>query len=379
MLVTVLMVKNEEKTIVATLKPFLEAGIRNYLVLDTGSKDNTVLIAHQLLKNAGVLYHLFEEEFINFSVSRNRALELAEQLFPKSHFLIMPDAEWVLTNVSKLLFFCKQEINHDTPLYLIKIQMENLAFYSARLFRTAANVRFVGAVHEVPSIIAYNKIPEGIYFDFKSSHQGRENSKARWTRDLELLLKEYQNDTRNPNPRNVFYLAQTYECLGKLDEAFFFYNLRTTLKGWDEETYISMLRLGFIAEKRSNTSPDLYSWEAALKYYHRAFSLRPRRIEPLVRIADHYWPDNIPLCYLYANYACQMPYPSEDILFVDTFAYDYLRFEILSRCAWHLQKYTEGLDATKRALSTRPDTPHLINNLYLYDTKIKDLTNSMRS
>lgn len=379
MLVTVLMVKNEGQTIGATLKPFLDAGVSNYLILDTGSIDNTVLITHQLLKNAGVCYQLVQEEFIDFSVSRNRALALAEQMFPESSFLIMPDAEWVLQNVSKLLFFCEQEIDSDTPLYLIKIHMGNLAFYSARLFRTAANIRFIGSVHEAPSVIAISKIPESVYFDFKSSHQGRENSKARWTRDLALLLKEYQTDILAPNPRTVFYLAQTYECLEQLNEAYFFYALRATLNGWDEETYMAILRLGFIAENRSKVSPDLFSWETALQYYHQAFSLRPQRIEPLVRIADHYWPDNIPLCYLYANHACQTPYPSEEILFVDTFMYDYACFEILSRCAWYFQKYTEGLDATKRALSMRPNTPHLLNNLCLYEDKIKDLTNSLRS
>ena len=379
MLVTVLMVKNEEQTIRATLEPFLDAGVHNYLIFDTGSTDNTVDIAHQLLQNAGVCYQLIQEAFINFSESRNRALILAEQIFPDSSFLIMPDAEWILQNVSKLMLFCEKEINRDTPLYLIKIHMENIAFYSARLFRTASKIRFSGSVHEVPSVVATSKIPESIYFNFKSSHQGREKSRARWTRDLALLLNEYQADIKAPNPRTVFYLAQTYECLEQLNEACFFYGLRAKLKGWDEETYMAVLRLGFITENQSKVSPDLFSWEKALQYYHHAFSLRPQRVEPLVRIADHYWPENIPLCYLYANYACQIPYPAQDLLFVDRFVYDYLRFEILSRCAWHLEKYTQGLDATQQALTIRPNTPHLLNNLNLYENKIRELSNSMWS
>jgi tetratricopeptide (TPR) repeat protein len=377
MLVTVLMVKNEEKSIEATLKPFLEAGVSQYLILDTGSEDNTVLSTDQLLKNAGVCYHVFQEEFIDFASSRNRALALAEQMYPKSSFLIMPDAEWILHNASELVLFCQQEMHTDTPLYLIKIHMEDLAFYSARLFRTAAHIRFTGAVHEVPSLIAVHKIPEQVCFEFKSSQQGRENSKARWTRDLALLLKEYQQDELDPNPRTVFYLAQTYECLELLDEASFFYGLRATLKGYDEETYTAVLRLGLIAEHRSKLSTALFPWETAERYYHQAFRMRPHRIEPLVRIADHYWPDNIPLCYVYAKYACEMPYPHEDILFVDKCVYDYQRFEILSRCAWYLQNYAAGLDATKKALGIKPNTPHLLNNLMLYENKILDLTNSL--
>ena len=375
MLVVVLMVKNEEHAISPTLQPFLDAGVSNYVIFDTGSIDNTFLMAQQLLKNAGVCYKLAQEEFIDFATSRNRALSIAEQAFPQSSFLVMPDAEWVLQNISQLLFFCEQQNKSDSPLFLIKMHMENLVFYTARLFRIRAKIRFVGAVHEVPSIIAVDKVPQNIYFNFQSSRQGIEKSKNRWYRDLNLLLKEYESSVDSPNPRTIFYLAQTYECLHQINEAYFFYTLRAALNGWDEETYVAVFRLGLIAESQSKINPDLFTWEIALQHYHHAFSLRPKRIEPLIQIANYYWPENIPLCYLYANYACEAPYPYEDILFVDQFVYDYVRFEILSRCSWHLQRYTQGLDATERALRIRPSTPHLLNNLILYQNKIVEQTN----
>ncbi|EHL32859.1 hypothetical protein [Legionella drancourtii] len=89
-----------------------------------------------------------------------------------------------------------------------------------------------------------------------------------------------------------------------------------------------------------------------------------------MHITDHYWLDNIPLCYLYANHACKASYPSNDLLFVEKALDNYARFEILSRCAWHMGKFQQGLKATEQALQAQPDTPHLLNNLKLYREKV---------
>jgi len=42
LLVVVLMVKNEEDVINATIEPFIKAGIDSYFIFDTGSTDKTV-------------------------------------------------------------------------------------------------------------------------------------------------------------------------------------------------------------------------------------------------------------------------------------------------------------------------------------------------
>src|SRR5579871_5674089 len=47
-LVVVLMVKNEETVMRATLQPFVDAGIHSYLIFDTGSTDNTVAVTQEM-------------------------------------------------------------------------------------------------------------------------------------------------------------------------------------------------------------------------------------------------------------------------------------------------------------------------------------------
>ena len=59
------------------------------------------------------------------------------------------------------------------------------------------------------------------------------------------------------------------------------------------------------------------TWEDALRAFLKAYSLRPQRAEPLVRIAYYYLMHKQPhLAYLFSKRACEQPYPN-DLLFVE--------------------------------------------------------------
>ena len=285
-----LMVKNEEVSIQATLYSMFKAGIHDFFILDTGSTDKTIDIALAFFKRHRLNGYLQQEAFIDFSTSRNRTLELAKQHFSDIPFLLMPDAEWFLRNGHELLSFCEQEQHQDTPLYSLSIKMNTMEFTTARLFRTKSSVQFRGVVHEVPDTGAPFKVPEPVYFEVSATSKGVEKSKKRWQQDLVMLSQEYE---ANPtDPRNTFYLAQTYHCLNDVENAFRFYQYRSELQGWDEENFITFIRLGSLATQIQHEN-KLLAWATAMDYYLKAHALRPLRIEPLIEIADYYWPDNI--------------------------------------------------------------------------------------
>lgn len=367
-LITVsIMVKNESLSIQSTLSSFFSAGIRNFFVLDTGSTDNTIQLVEDFLQAHSLTGYLQQEPFIDFASSRNRTLELAEQHFPESVFFLMPDAEWYLYHADELLQFCEQEKDKETPLYLVTAKMNTMEFKIPRLFRSSKRIRFKGVVHEVPELIAKLEVPAPTYIEVKSSRQGIEKSKQRWQQDLKLLAKACQD---NPDdPRTAFYYAQTYECLGMLEQAYQQYLLREKINGWDEENFITCFRLGYLADKLSKLNKN-YSWATAMEHYLRAFSLRPHRIEPLLNIAEHYWPNNIQTCYLFARHIYDLPYPQNDLLFVEKEMYIYKRYEIMSRCAWYMGEYALGEEATLRALQVHPNMEHLHRNLKLYQEKV---------
>ncbi len=370
LLVIVLMIKNEESSIEETLSCLFQGGISHYIILDTGSEDKTVQLTQDFIHHHQLNGYVIEEPFVDFSTSRNRALTLAKQHFPDATFFLMPDAEWYLRNPRALLKFCEQEKNTDTALYSIKAKMSSLEFYVARLFRASQHILFKGLVHESPDFYTNSKVPNSVYFDILPTPKGIEASKKRWQNDCKILLKAYQN---NPDDsRQVFYLAQTYECLGELEKAYLFYQERAKLTGWDEENYMTLYRLGCLALKLNQTS-GIYTWSTAMNYFLQAFSLRPHRIEPLIQIADYYWPSQIPTCYLFAQYAYNIPFPIDDKLFIETEFYRYTRYEIMSRCAWHMGNFELGEMATKQALEVYPNVEHLLKNLALYQEKLRTI------
>ena len=351
----------------ATLEPYIKAGIDSYLIFDTGSTDNTVqtvkqYLAEQEVKNA----YIMEEPFVNFAVSRNRAFELAEEKFPNAGFFLVIDAEWYMTNVEGLIDFCKSHCDDTTPSYSIRITWPGNDCYTYRLSKACSKARFFGPVHEVLLPTSGEKTPPDIYFEYKPAETGRKSTRARWIRDCDILLKSFHENPQDS--RTVFYLAQTYECLNDLHNAYIFYKIRSYQPGWDEENYETFFRLGRVAHALSKTDEN-FTWNMAFDYFCTAFKMRPHRAEPLIAIAEHYWPDNIPLCFLFAKRALDLPYPENEILFVNNDIYNYCRYEVISKSAWTVGEYELGEYATREALKVHPDFPHLQRNLECYAQK----------
>lgn len=368
MVTVVIMVKNEESVIAKTLEPYVKAGITSYLIFDTGSTDATISNAEIFFKLHGIEHYcILQEPFIDFATSRNRALDLAEEHFPESIFFLMPDAEWYMHNVEGLIDFCMQHCEDRMPCYLVRIANEAVDFTVPRLIRNRGGARFKGGVHEAIPVPGTAKVPSEVYFELGTSRQGTEKSRKRWERDLALLLKEYAQDPTSP--RTTFYLAQTYDCLGDAHNAYRYYKLRSALNGFPEENYETFYRLGRVAEVLSATDSN-FTWHMAYDYYIKAHDLLPHRAEPLVRLADHYWPDgsaplNIAMCYMFARRACEMEYPEHDLLFVDPYVYNFKRYELLSKSAWHIGDFESGELATRNALKKK-ELPYLLKNLAYY-------------
>lgn len=372
LLVVVIMVKNEETVIKPTLEPYVKAGVDAFLVFDTGSTDETMAKAQELFDEYHVTNtHIIQEPFIDFATSRNRALDLVEEKFPGAVFMLMPDAEWYMHNVEGLLDFCTYHKNDLNASYLVRIVAPDLDFCTQRLIRCGSKARFGGVVHESIEIGTREKVPGEVYFELRPEQRGIDKTQKRWLRDKELLLREFKRDPYSP--RNTFYLAQTFECLGELEDAYKFYNIRSELPGWDEENFQTHYRLGRVAEQILMANGEC-DWPKALGHYLKAFSMRPTRTEPIIKIAHYYLrKGDHALAYLFAQRACQIAYPSQDVLFVEKDMYDYARYDILGQCAWYLNEYEVGEEAVRKALKAHADYTHLHTNLAFYlNRKIKE-------
>ncbi len=366
LLVVVLMVKDEESVVMPTLASYVASGINDFFIFDTGSTDKTIEVTCNYFKDKKLSMYIAQEPFIDFAISRNRALELAKQKFPYAGFFLMPDAEWYLRNGEKLLEFCRNHINDNPPgaAYLMRIFNKQLDFYTTRLIRATLQGSFNGIVHETFSPTLLIRVPEA-YFDLAPTCGGIEKSSRRWSRDRELLLKKVTEDPTDF--RSIFYLAQTYQALGEFEKSYQYYKMRSSLPQYPEENFIARYRLGQVIEAMIAVNHPHFSWNDALQAYLDAYRMRPHRIEPLMRIAQHYLREHaMPLAYEFVLRANAVPYPEKDLLFVEKEIYEYVRYEMLSRCAWYMHEYKMGLKAAHIAQSSHPARVFLERRIGMY-------------
>ncbi len=320
LVVVVLMVKNEAPVIRETLQPFIDAKHQHYLIFDTGSTDATIEITKELFAEHAITHGIIlQEPFVDFSTSRNRALDLAEQYFPQACYVLMIDAEGHMVNFQKLLEFCAVN-QHRQSSFFVSIVNELCDYFTGRLIRCGTKKRFVGSVHEeLEGLQEY--APLDVYFHWKKTDYGIEKSNLRYMRDVSMLLKDYYKDPSNG--RTVFYLAQSYSCMHDWENARLWYERRVAMGGWQEELFMASYRLGLIYNVTGN-------WDKALHQLLAAYATNPRRAEPFICIAQRYKElGNKPLCELFARAALAIPYPPPLTLAVEKDLYTKERYELL--------------------------------------------------
>lgn len=102
-------------------------------------------------------------------------------------------------------------------------------------------------------------------------------------------------------------------------------------------------------------------------YYLQAFCARPTRAEPLIKLAQYYWNKHKPhTAFLFCARAVQIPYPDQDILFIEKDLYDFVRYDLLGRCAWYVGQYELGAWAVRQALKVSPKSEYLKHNFACY-------------
>jgi len=361
LLVVILMVKNEEAAMGPTLQPFLDAGIDSYVILDTGSSDNTIQTTQNLFDQYGIKKgHIIEQPFVNFATSRNYAIKCAEEKFPNAGFFLMIDAEWIMHNTQELIQFCSAHTDDPTKTYLIRMDTQNLSFAIHRLFKPNNNIFFWGAVHEVLNVPPTKKLPDTVYFNLAITHYGHEKTKQRWLRDCKLLHAELEKNPHNTHA--LFYLGQTYGGLNDCDNAIKYFKSFAATEGETEFNFMTHCRIAELYEQKGD-------WDKALHYYLEAYNMRPTRAEPLVSLASHYLQQQqFNASFLFARQAMNLPYPKDDIFLIDKSVYEYTRYDILTKVAYCVGEYAIGEQALYHALKAKPNDPLLGHIAHLYQS-----------
>ena len=354
------MIKNESKILKRCLEA-VENIVDCFCICDTGSTDNTVEIANEFLKTHTGCVTV--EAWQNFGHNRTVSFQNAQTYLKNNN--------WDLRNTYGLLLDAdmvfvpgkiKEQKLTSTGYKLVQLN-GNLEYFNTRLVRMDFNWKCVSVTHEYWDGPCDNLSKDICYIDDRNDGGCKHD---KFERDERLLEKGLEDEPTNV--RYMFYLAQTYKCLGKHKEAIKMYKKRIAAGGWHEEMWYSMYMIGDLYNAMGNLS-KFEDW------MQRAHHFRPDRSESIYKLAelfrikgDHY------KAYHYVKLGLRIPFPKDDVLFIETDVYngkflyeasilDYyvnqdknigLRnsFNYLLKCTNHVQNVISNLQFYARPISS---------------------------
>lgn len=217
-----LIVKNEA-TLLSRCLESISSFVDEIIVVDTGSTDNTVEIAHRY---GAQIYHFVWTD--DFSAARNESLRHA-----RGEWILYIDADEVIdaVNAAKIReIINRKDIMAVTIRQCIPQPADNIAtaFYSeyCRLFRFHPDIRFEGVVHEqiLPAIerLGGRILRTDIVLHHWAYAANDEKKQRRAERNLRYLLDELKK--MKGDPFIHFNLGMTYKELGQRDAAVRFFH-----------------------------------------------------------------------------------------------------------------------------------------------------------
>lgn len=324
-LVLTMIVRNESAIIERCLDSVKDL-ITGWVIVDTGSDDETIALIKQSLSD--IPGELHERPWVNFEHNRNQLLDLSRG--QGTHLLLL-DADMTIRVEGALPLL-------DADSYLLRHD-GGLTYWTPRIIRSDFPWSYKGVTHEYLTCTPPYRHER--LNSFVLEHHGDGSSRLdKFERDrllLENALVEHPDD-----PRTIFYLAQTLQNLSESDAAVELFRRRVELGGWDQEVFYSQFQIGRIL--------GITDWDLAVPEFLRAWNYRPSRVEPLLELArGHRARGEYVNALLFAEQGLGIP-RSSDMLFVHNEAWDWALLFEFAIAAFHVGRVEEALAANDQLL-----------------------------
>lgn len=340
-----MIVKDEERVIercLAALIPFIDY----WLIIDTGSTDNTINTILKTMKETNLRGEVLTRPWVGFSHNRTELLEMARELYPESDYHLMIDADDTFVPQDE---FGWPKLGASG--YHLKHTMRANSWWRPALVQASLPWRYTGKAHE------HMVSPGGRVEKLRGAKIVCGTDGARRTNEP---IKKYERVAAQleealledpDNPRTVFYLAQSYRDARQPEKALELYKKRVTMRGWPEELWYAHLQIGILSEKLGE------DWQLAEAAYLAAYEARPTRAESLVNLAilhrrkskKHH------LAKLYAAAAKDMPLPEGDLLHIDEYSYTWRARDEYALAMWKMGDKRGSLKVNLELLAENPE------------------------
>jgi tetratricopeptide (TPR) repeat protein len=350
------MIVRDEAAVVGRCLSSVLPHVDGFVIADTGSTDATVAVIESVAATSGASGVVVSHEWHDFGHNRTLALEATREWVraqgweESCTYALLVDADMVL-GVDQA--FDPDELTASS--YQVVQDDGTLRYWNTRLVRLSHDWCAVGSTHEYWATIGDEGTTErltSLWIDDRGDG-GSKADKAR--RDLALLHAEV---SANPDDaRATYYLANTYYDAGHHSEAARWYAHRLDLGGWDEERWHARYRHGLCLFQLGETS-------RAVAVMLEAYDMRPTRAETLAVLARHHREQGLnQVAWLFAQRGLDLPFPDDDVLFVERPVYEWQLWQEVMICAYYLgaEHQARGLDACERLLGQRGHEPWFYN------------------
>lgn len=257
----------------------------HWTIFDTGSTDNTKEIIHRISSELHVPGRLHEEnismEKFHFGNARNKSLDLAGTFC--KFIVTLDDTYRIDKNIRNFMKQIRGDQYADS--YSIFIKSNDMQYNSNRIIKSESNLRYMYRIHEV---ITDKKnvnimVPEQYAimdhrFDYMETR-----TMNRKKHDIDWLFEEVMNDPFEP--RNYYYLGQTYNLLQDYEKAFFYFMKRADFSnsGFIQERYDALFEATRIANFQLHKP-----WNECFELYTQVSNIDSTRPESYYFIGIHY-------------------------------------------------------------------------------------------
>lgn len=331
----VMIVKDEEDTIkrcLTAVSPY----ISYWVIVDTGSSDNTIQVIRETMDELGIPGELHERPWVNFEVNRTESLELAKN---KCDFRWIIDADdtFILDDPNINPFYVLEK---DFDSYHISYKLHSLKYFRAQVVRSDQDWVYKGVLHEYLHLDKPDQKTGqiiGCHVDADISPLKRASSvEEKYAKDAVILEEALKKEP--DNTRYMFYLAQSYRDSNQPEKSLEAYKVRVQAGGWPEEVYYSMYMIARLKEALQHPI------EEVIEAYSRAWEFRPERLEAVFHVIrklreQRRWT----LALAYGEAALQRT-GTADILFVEPEIWQWRLLDEFSICAFYAGKVESGLE-----------------------------------
>lgn len=359
-----MIVRNEAPVIERLLNSVYNI-IDHYVIVDTGSEDNTIEVIEKyfkkksLIKNKPVKGTIHQRKWVNFGYNRNQALQLAKGT---ADYILTIDADEEMIIENKQAF---HSLTKDH--YLIKVSMNNDGFTWDRpgLLKITQDIwEWKGPAHNYVSCkkesFENGGTLKGVKIISHVENTGKSyniTTKEKYLNDAKLLAKELE--TNPSDTRSQFYLAQSYRDAGETSLAIEHYAKRVEMGGWPEEIYMAQLYKGSLMVNLA----EEYTQEEILGALTKAWCLRPHRAESLFHLTRLCRTSGYPMqADLFAKIGVTLPVPQEDILFVQEDVYKWRLYDEYSIICYQLSKKNDCLVSIFKVFTHMKENPKSISD-----------------